>query len=151
MTKCPWEDVYRVTHDEAPTITWDSFLECVTIKIQQVFRHDVGEALKYYITNTLRKPNQIPIHQFLVQVEQLTCNLKGTLIVFEEKPKIKCRFIFVNVFLSPPSYILKTAHTSIFLSLSISNSYIEWRSFKLFDTNFSHVTGRGAYLVHVTL
>ena len=27
MTKCPWEDVYGVTHDETPTKTWGSFLE----------------------------------------------------------------------------------------------------------------------------
>ena len=51
--------------------TWDSFLECVTFHLLQVFRHDAGKSLKYYITNTLRKPNQIPIRQFLVRVEQL--------------------------------------------------------------------------------
>ena len=22
-TKCPWEDIYGVTHDETPTKTWD--------------------------------------------------------------------------------------------------------------------------------
>ena len=63
MTKCPWEDIYGVTHVETPTKTWDSFVECVTFHLQQVFRHDTGEALKYYITNTLRKPNRIPIRQ----------------------------------------------------------------------------------------
>jgi hypothetical protein len=75
-TKCPWEDIYGVTHDETPTKTWDSFMECVTFHLQQVFRHDVGEALKYYITNTLRKPNRIPIRQFLVCVEQLNSYLE---------------------------------------------------------------------------
>jgi hypothetical protein len=69
MTKSPWEDIYGVTHDETPTKTWDSFMECVTFHLKQVFRHDAGKALKYYITNTLRKPNRIPIGQFLVQVE----------------------------------------------------------------------------------
>ena len=66
MSKCLWEDIYGVTHDKTPTKTWDAFMECVTFHLQQVFRHDTGEALKYYITNTLRKPNRIPIHQFLV-------------------------------------------------------------------------------------
>jgi hypothetical protein len=32
--------------------------------LQQVFRHDAGKALKYYITNTLKKPNRISIRQF---------------------------------------------------------------------------------------
>jgi hypothetical protein len=66
MTKCPCGDIYGVTHDETPTKTWDSFMECVTFHIQQVFRHDAGEALKYYIKNTLRTPNRILIRQFLV-------------------------------------------------------------------------------------
>ena len=44
--------------------------------LQHVFRHDTDKALKYYITNTWRKPNWIPIHQFLVQVEQFNSYLK---------------------------------------------------------------------------
>jgi hypothetical protein len=44
--------------------------------LQQVFRHDNDKALKYYITNTLRKPNWIPIHQFLVGVKQLNSYLE---------------------------------------------------------------------------
>jgi hypothetical protein len=69
MTKCPWEDIYGVTDDKTPTKTWDSFSECIMFHLQQVFRHDTGEALKYYITNMSRKLNWIPIHQFLVQVK----------------------------------------------------------------------------------
>jgi len=51
-------------------------MECVTFHPQQVFRHDMGKALKYYIMNTLRKPNRIPIHQVLVRVEQLNSYLE---------------------------------------------------------------------------
>jgi len=65
-TKCLWENNDGVTHDKTPTKTWDSFMECILFHLQQVFRHDVGKALKYYITNKLWKPNRIPIHQFLV-------------------------------------------------------------------------------------
>ena len=45
MTKCPWEAIHKVTHDNTPTKTWDSFVECITFHLQQVFRHDVGKAL----------------------------------------------------------------------------------------------------------
>jgi hypothetical protein len=76
MTKCRWEDMYGVTHDKTPTKTWDSFMECVTFHLQQVFRHDADKALKYYITNTLQKPNRILICQFLVRVEQLNSYLE---------------------------------------------------------------------------
>jgi hypothetical protein len=75
-TKCPWEDIYGVTHDKTPTKTWDSFIKCITFHLQLVFRQDADKALKYYITNMLRKPNWIPIHQFLVQGEQLNRDLE---------------------------------------------------------------------------
>ena len=51
-------------------------MECIMFHLQQVFRHDADKALKYYIMNTSRKPNRIPIHQFLVRVEQLNSYLK---------------------------------------------------------------------------
>jgi hypothetical protein len=75
-TKCPWEDVYGVAPDKTPTKTWDSFMECVTFHLQKMLRQDAGKALKYFITNTLRKPNWIPLHQFLVRVEQLNSYLE---------------------------------------------------------------------------
>eukprot|EP00804_Cyclotella_cryptica_P022246 CCRYP_017937-RA/>CCRYP_017937-RA protein AED:0.57 eAED:1.00 QI:0/0/0/1/1/1/2/0/259 len=58
VTRAPWEDIKGVTHMETPTKTWDSFHECIMLHLLQVFRHDAGEALKYYITNTLKKPNK---------------------------------------------------------------------------------------------
>jgi hypothetical protein len=81
-TKCLWEDIYEVTHDETPTKTWDSFMECITFHLQQMFRHDVDKTLKYYIMNTMRKPNQIPIRQFLVQVKQLNSDLETLLCLY---------------------------------------------------------------------
>eukprot|EP00804_Cyclotella_cryptica_P024749 CCRYP_001726-RA/>CCRYP_001726-RA protein AED:0.44 eAED:0.44 QI:42/1/0.5/1/0/0/2/0/194 len=64
VTRAPWEDIKGVPHRETPTKTWDSFHECVMFHLLQVFRHDVGGALKYYITNTLKKPNRVLIRQF---------------------------------------------------------------------------------------
>ena len=77
VTSSPMEDIYWVTHSETPTKTWDSFMECVMFHLLQVFKADTGETLKYYITNTLRKPNRVPIRQFLVRVEQLNSYLEN--------------------------------------------------------------------------
>ncbi len=44
--------------------------------LQTVFCFDAGEALKYYIMNTLKKLNRVSIRQFFVQVEQLNSYLK---------------------------------------------------------------------------
>eukprot|EP00804_Cyclotella_cryptica_P003935 CCRYP_016107-RA/>CCRYP_016107-RA protein AED:0.23 eAED:0.69 QI:0/0/0/0.66/1/1/3/0/407 len=76
VTHAPWEDIKGVLHTETPTKTWDSFHECVTFHLLQVFCHDAGEALKYYITNTLKKPNRVSIRQFVFQVEQLNSYLE---------------------------------------------------------------------------
>jgi hypothetical protein len=35
------------------------------------------QAVKFYITNTLKKPNRVPIRQFFVRVEQLNCYLES--------------------------------------------------------------------------
>jgi len=86
VTSSPCEDMKGVTHLEAPTKTWDSFNKCVTFHLLRVFRHDVGEALKYYITNTLKKPNWVSIRQFFIQVEQLNCYLE-TLPCLFNSPK----------------------------------------------------------------
>jgi hypothetical protein len=64
VTGSCWEDMKGVTHLETPTKTWDSFNECVTFHLLRVFRHDALEALKYYIIKTLKKSNQVSIHQF---------------------------------------------------------------------------------------
>ncbi len=52
-----------------------------------MFRFDAGEALKYYITNTLKKPNRVSIRQFFVQVEQLNSYLE-TLPCLFYNPKV---------------------------------------------------------------
>ena len=86
VTSSPWADVKGVTHLETPTKTWDSFNECITFHLLRVFGHDVGEALKYYITNTLKKPHRVLIRQFFVQVEQLNSYLE-TLPCLFNSPK----------------------------------------------------------------
>eukprot|EP00804_Cyclotella_cryptica_P011365 CCRYP_016035-RA/>CCRYP_016035-RA protein AED:0.37 eAED:0.38 QI:0/-1/0/1/-1/1/1/0/139 len=65
-----------VPHTETPTKTWDLFHECVMFHLLQVFHHDAGKTLKYYITNALKKPNRVSIRQFFVRVEQLNSYLE---------------------------------------------------------------------------
>ena len=66
VTSSPWEDVKGVTHLETPNKTWDSFNECITFHLLRVFHHDVGKALKYFITNTLKTLHRVLIRQFFV-------------------------------------------------------------------------------------
>ena len=62
----PQEDLRGEVHEEKAGKTWTSFLECVTFHLQSVFRPNAAEAVKFYITDTLKKPNRVPFWQFFV-------------------------------------------------------------------------------------
>ncbi len=61
-----WEDLCGEVHEKKAGKTWISFLEYVTFHLQSVFHSDAAEAVKFYIMNTLKKPNRFPIWQFFV-------------------------------------------------------------------------------------
>ena len=46
------------------------------LHLRAMFCFDRGKALKYYVMNTLKKPNRVSILQFFVQVEQLNSYLE---------------------------------------------------------------------------
>ena len=52
MTRAPREVAYGDMDTETPTKMWNSFCDCTTFHLQQVFKYDMGETLKYYTTNT---------------------------------------------------------------------------------------------------
>ena len=79
----PREDLHGEVNEEMARKTWTSFLECVTFHLQSVFQPDAAEAVKFYITNTLKKPNRVPIWQFFVRVEQLKSYLENLPSLFQ--------------------------------------------------------------------
>ena len=61
-----WEDLCGELHEEKAGKTWTSFLECVTFHLQSVFCPNAAETVKFYVTNTLKKQDRVPIRQFFV-------------------------------------------------------------------------------------
>ena len=72
----PWEKIVKVqtdtipreglpgeVHEEKAGKTWTSFLECITFHLQSGFCPNAAEAVKFYITNTLKNSNRVPIWQ----------------------------------------------------------------------------------------
>ena len=57
----PREDLCGEVHDKKAGKIWTSFLDCMTFHLQSVFHPDAAEAVKFYITNTLKNPNRVPI------------------------------------------------------------------------------------------
>ena len=62
----PRKDLCGEVHEEKAGKTWTFFLECMMFHLQSVFHPNAAEAVKFYITNTLKKPNRVPIWQFFV-------------------------------------------------------------------------------------
>ncbi len=58
-------------------------MDCLTFHLQSVFCPDAAEGVKFYITNTLKKPNRVPIWQFFVHVEQLNSYLENLPSLFQ--------------------------------------------------------------------
>ena len=54
-----------------------SFFDCVMFHLLTLFHHDMAEAMKYYITSMLKKPNRVTVRQVFVCMEQLNSYLKN--------------------------------------------------------------------------
>ena len=67
----PWTDLFGVEHAEEQKRSWTSFMDCVTFHLLTVFRSDAAETQRFYISNGLKKPNRVPIRQFVQRVQQL--------------------------------------------------------------------------------
>ena len=67
----PYTDVYGIQHSEKRAASWSSFMECVQLHLQTVFRNDAAEAQRFYISNCLKKPNRVPIRDFVRRIQRL--------------------------------------------------------------------------------
>ncbi len=65
----PWKDLRGNVHNTPRSKTWDSFMECVTFHLLTVFCNDVAKAQRHAISNVLKKPNRVPIQQFVQCVQ----------------------------------------------------------------------------------
>jgi protein involved in ribonucleotide reduction len=67
----PWIDLFGVKHADKRKRSWSSFMDCVTFHLQTVFRSDPAETQRFYMSNGLKKPNRVPIQQFVQRIQKL--------------------------------------------------------------------------------
>jgi hypothetical protein len=67
----PCKDLKGVSKKGPRGLTRESFNECVMFHLLTVFPNNAAEQNKYYLSNVLKKPQQVGIHQFVQHVEQL--------------------------------------------------------------------------------
>jgi hypothetical protein len=60
-----------IGHNSPRSKMWDSFKECVTFHMLTAFMNIATEMQRYYISHCLKKPNRVPIKQFMQHVQQL--------------------------------------------------------------------------------
>jgi hypothetical protein len=86
----PWTDLFGVEHAEEQKRSWLSFMDCVTFHLLTVFRSDAAETERFYISNGLKKPNRVPIRQFVQRIQQLNgyLNLLPCLFYSERATKL---------------------------------------------------------------
>jgi hypothetical protein len=57
----------------------ESFQDCITFHLLDMFPGIAAEQQRFYITNVLKKPQQVPVRFFFQRVEQLNSYLLPTL------------------------------------------------------------------------
>eukprot|EP00804_Cyclotella_cryptica_P007762 CCRYP_001368-RA/>CCRYP_001368-RA protein AED:0.24 eAED:0.47 QI:0/0/0/1/1/1/2/0/781 len=67
----PFHDIFRVERKKSPGKMSESFRRCQLLHLQSCFAHDAGKNLKFYISNCLKKPNKVQVHQFVQCVMRL--------------------------------------------------------------------------------
>ncbi len=71
INAAPWIEIQGVKHAVQCSKLWDSFMECIRFHLLTNFWNDAAETKMYYISNCLKKPNQVPIWQFVQKVQQI--------------------------------------------------------------------------------
>ena len=85
----PWTDLFGIEHAEEQKRSWTSFMDCVTFHLLTVFQSDAAETQRFYISNGLKKPNRVPIRQFVQRVQQLNGYLNLLPCLFYSKHATK--------------------------------------------------------------
>jgi hypothetical protein len=67
----PFKDLQGMSRKGPRGLFWESFNNCIMFHLLAVFPNNAAEQEKYYLSNVLKKPQRVGIHQFLQRVEQL--------------------------------------------------------------------------------
>jgi hypothetical protein len=67
----PYKNLKGVSRKGPRGLLWESFNDCVMFHLLTVFPNNAAEQEKYYLSNMLKKPQQVGIRQFIQRVEQL--------------------------------------------------------------------------------
>ena len=64
-----WTNLFGVEHTEEQKRLCQSFMDCVTFHLLTVFQSDAAKTQHFYKSNLLKKPNWVPIRQFVQRIQ----------------------------------------------------------------------------------
>jgi hypothetical protein len=67
----PWTDLWGNEHGRLRKKSCDSFDDCMSFHLLNVFQTDAVERQRFYICNVLKKPQRVPVRYFFQRVEPL--------------------------------------------------------------------------------
>ncbi len=71
----PLTDLQGNEHKKEHEKSMESFQDCITFHLLDMFPGDAAEQQCFYISNVLKKPQQFPVRYFFQRVEQLNSYL----------------------------------------------------------------------------
>jgi hypothetical protein len=71
MVSDPYTDLQGISRKRPWGLLHESFDDCVMFHLLTMFPNNVAEQERYYLTNMLKKPQRISMHQFVQRVELL--------------------------------------------------------------------------------
>jgi hypothetical protein len=92
----PYTDLQGLTRKGLRGMSRKSFEDCVTFHLLTVFPNNAAEQERYYITNVLKKPQHVSIHQFVQRVKQLNSYI-SQLTCWYYSPSVKANTIPMNM------------------------------------------------------
>jgi hypothetical protein len=67
----PWTDLQGNEYEEEHGKSMESFQDCITFHLLDMFPGDAAKQQRYYISNGLKKPQRVTVRYFFQRVEQL--------------------------------------------------------------------------------
>jgi hypothetical protein len=67
----PWTDIQGNKYEKERCKSMETFQDCITFHLLDMFPGDAAKQQRYYISNVLKKPQRVPVRYFFQRVEHL--------------------------------------------------------------------------------
>jgi hypothetical protein len=88
-TKDPWIGMNRISHKGFCICSWPAFLDCIELHKLTIFPVDATEKQRYYMVQTVKKPQRVTVHQYMARMGVLNDYLAHLPTVFNSSMAIE--------------------------------------------------------------